>query len=123
MIFDNERSVHGLLRNCTFDDGINGRSYYYKVTSNRLRRKDVQVIPWQLADSAYVRNNCTSSGGTQTVFVGSLHGMLNAEGLARVMDDLFGSVVAVNIDTGRRVAPLKEADAARYMCRQGSISR
>ena len=105
IIFDNERSVRALLAACTLDQSVgNTRNYYYKVCSNRMRRKDVQVIPWQLADSTFVRNGCISAFGTKTVFVGSLHGMLNAEGLARIMDDLFGGVVAANIDTGKSSA-------------------
>ena len=102
IIFDNERSVRALLQSCTQDLSQNNRNYYFKVCSSRLRRKDVQVIPWQLADSTYVRNGCISAFGTKTVFVGSLHGMLNAEGLARIMDDLFGGVVAANVDTGKK---------------------
>lgn len=107
IIFDNERSVRALLAACTLDQSVgNTRNYYYKVCSNRMRRKDVQVIPWQLADSTFVRNGCISAFGTKTVFVGSLHGMLNAEGLARIMDDLFGGVVAANIDTDKHKYPI-----------------
>ncbi|OQV11636.1 Cytoplasmic polyadenylation element-binding protein 1-B [Hypsibius exemplaris] len=106
IIFDNERSVRALLQACTQDLSQNNRNYYFKVCSNRLRRKDVQVIPWQLADSTYVRNGCISAFGTKTVFVGSLHGMLNAEGLARIMDDLFGGVVAANVDTDKHKYPI-----------------
>lgn len=106
IVFDEERSVRELLKHCTLDLSNGGRNYYYKVCSNRLRRKDVQVIPWQLADSTYVRSNCMSENGTKTVFVGSLHGMLNAEGLARVMDDLFQNVVAANIDTDKHKYPI-----------------
>ena len=32
-----------------------------------------------------------------TVFVGALHGMLNAEGLAHIFNDLFGGVVYAGI--------------------------
>ncbi len=36
-----------------------------------------------------------------TVFVGALHGMLNAEGLAHIFNDLFGGVVYAGIDTDK----------------------
>ncbi|XP_055334895.1 cytoplasmic polyadenylation element-binding protein 1-like [Paramacrobiotus metropolitanus] len=108
IIFDNERSVRALLSNCTVDTSPTGggRNYYYKVCSTRLRRKDVQIIPWPLSDSTYVHPGCISTSGTKTVFVGSLHGMLNAEGLARIMNDLFGGVVTANIDTDKYKYPI-----------------
>ena len=50
---------------------------------------------------------------SKTVFVGALHGMMNAEGLSHIMNDLFGNVVYAGIDTdkhkypiGRRIIPL-----------------
>ena len=54
-----------------------------------MRSKEVQVIPWVLADSNYVR--CPSQGldPQKTVFVGALHGMMTAQALAVVFNDLF----------------------------------
>ena len=52
----------------------------------------MQVIPWFISDTGYVR--CQQRLDPQkTVFVGALHGMLNAEGLAKVFNDLFGGVI------------------------------
>ena len=53
----------------------------------------VQVIPWVIADSNYVRCPSQRLDSRMTVFVGALHGMLTAEALARIMNDLFGGVV------------------------------
>ena len=36
----------------------------------------------------------------KTVFVGALHGMLNAEGLAHIFNDLFGGVVYAGLWVG-----------------------
>ncbi len=44
----------------------------------------------------------------KTVFVGALHGMLNAEGLAHIMNDLFGNVVYAGIDTDKYKYPIGE---------------
>ena len=55
-----------------------------------MRSKEVQVIPWVLADSNYVRCPSQRLDPQKTVFVGALHGMLNAEGLAHICNDLFG---------------------------------
>ena len=41
-----------------------------------------------------------------TVFVGALHGMINAEGLAIVFNDLFGGVVYAGLDTDKHKYPI-----------------
>ena len=45
-----------------------------------MRSKEVQIIPWVIADSNYVRCPSQRLEPHNTVFVGALHGMLNAEG-------------------------------------------
>ena len=97
---------------CTQDFGTGGGSWYYKVSSKRMRNKEVQVIPWVIGDSSFVR--CSTSrmvifflyyfhlaktremnyemflqDASKTVFVGALHGMLSAECLANIFQDLF----------------------------------
>ena len=44
---------------CTQDFGTGGGSWYYKVSSKRMRNKEVQVIPWVIGDSSFVR--CSTS--------------------------------------------------------------
>lgn len=53
----------------------------------------MQVIPWILNDSNYTKSTSQKLDPSKTVFVGALHGMLNAEGLAKIMNDLFGGVI------------------------------
>lgn len=53
----------------------------------------VQVIPWSLMNSNHVLVPAQKLDPNTTVFVGALHGMLTAEGLFAVMNDLFGGVV------------------------------
>lgn len=109
IIYDSERCVKSLLQACTqdFGAGSHPERYFYQLSSRRMRFKEVQVIPWIQADSNYIRNQ---SGGRpdmhRTVFVGALHGMMTAEGLARVMNDLFGGVAYVGIDTDKHKYPL-----------------
>lgn len=55
--------------------------------------KQVQVIPWCQSDSNFVQTPSQKLDPHTTVFVGALHGMLNAEGLFKIMSDLFGGVV------------------------------
>jgi cytoplasmic polyadenylation element-binding protein len=41
----------------------------------------------------YVKSPTVRLDPQKTVFVGALHGMLNAEGLAKIMNDLFDNVI------------------------------
>nr|BAT21141.1 cytoplasmic polyadenylation element binding protein, CPEB [Patiria pectinifera] len=128
VLFDNEKSVKALLQACTHDFMGSGE-WYFKITSRRMRCKEVkvnttvsvrypsqeiqqdyekvvQVIPWVLSDSNYVRCPSQRLDPDKTVFVGALHGMLNAEGLAHIMNDLFGGVVYAGIDTDKHKYPI-----------------
>lgn len=64
------------------------------------------MIPWVVSDSNYVRCPSQRLDPSRTVFVGALHGMLNAEGLAHIMNDLFGGVVYAGIDTDKYKYPI-----------------
>ena len=64
------------------------------------------MIPWVLSDSNYVVHTAQRLDNETTVFVGALHGMLNAEGLAHVMNDLFGNVVYAGVDTDKYKYPI-----------------
>lgn len=68
----------------------------------------VQVIPWVISDSNYVRCPSQRLDPSKTVFVGALHGMLNAEALANIMNDLFGGVMYAGIDTDKHKYPIGE---------------
>ncbi|QQP52391.1 Uncharacterized protein FKW44_004535, partial [Caligus rogercresseyi] len=92
IIFENEKQVKDLLNACTHDYG-NGGSWYFKISSRRMRNKEVQVIPWIISDSNFVRCPSQRLDPKKTVFVGALHGMLTAEGLGSIFNDLFGGVV------------------------------
>lgn len=81
----------------------------FKISSKRIKSKDVEVIPWNIADSNYVKSTSQKLDPTKTVFVGALHGQLTAEGLAKIMNDLFDGVVYVGIDTDKYKYPLGSA--------------
>ncbi|KAL2088876.1 hypothetical protein ACEWY4_015775 [Coilia grayii] len=108
LVFEAERSVRSLLQACTQDllhpDDLS--EYYFKMSSRRMRSKDVQVIPWVISDSNYVRCPSQRLDPSKTVFVGALHGMLNAESLASIMNDLFGGVLYAGIDTDKHKYPI-----------------
>ncbi|KAL7640139.1 UNVERIFIED_CONTAM: hypothetical protein RMT77_009553 [Armadillidium vulgare] len=104
ILFENEKQVKALLAACTQD--INSENYYFKISSRRMRQKEVQVIPWVIGDSNYVQCPSHQLDPAKTVFVGALHGMLSAEALATIMNDLFGGVVYSGIDTDKHKYPI-----------------
>ncbi|XP_034988009.2 cytoplasmic polyadenylation element-binding protein 1 isoform X1 [Zootoca vivipara] len=108
LVFESEKSVRALLQNCSRDvlspSGLS--EYYFKMSSRRMRCKEVQVIPWVLADSNFVRSPTQRLDPGKTVFVGALHGMLNAEALAGILNDLFAGVVYAGIDTDKHKYPI-----------------
>ncbi|KAH0509021.1 Cytoplasmic polyadenylation element-binding protein 1, partial [Microtus ochrogaster] len=89
LVFELEKSVRALLQACSHDrmspDGLS--EYYFKMSSRRIRCKE-RLDP------------------SRTVFVGALHGMLNAEALAAILNDLFGGVVYAGIDTDKHKYPI-----------------
>uniref|UniRef100_A0AAY4DNR0 RRM domain-containing protein n=1 Tax=Denticeps clupeoides TaxID=299321 RepID=A0AAY4DNR0_9TELE len=108
LVFECEKSVKALLQACIQDmlHPDEYGEYYYKMSSRRMRCKDVQVIPWVISDSNYVRCPSQRLVPSKTVFVGALHGMLNAEALAIIMNDLFGGVMYAGIDTDKHKYPI-----------------
>nr|CAD7589774.1 unnamed protein product [Timema genevievae] len=105
IIFESEKQVKALLQVCT-RDFTNGGNWYFKISSRKMKSKEVQVIPWLLSDSNYVKVTAQKLDPQKTVFVGALHGMLNAEGLAKIMNDLFDGVVYAGIDTDKYKYPI-----------------
>lgn len=105
ILFENERQVKFLLSACNQDFGSGG-NYYYKISSRRMRQKEVQVIPWVMSDGNYVQCPSYQLDPHKTVFVGALHGMLSAEALAKIINDLFGGVVYAGIDMDKHKYPI-----------------
>jgi cytoplasmic polyadenylation element-binding protein len=105
LIFESDKHVKSLINACTHDFS-NGGKFYFALNQSRYRPKDVQIIPWNTNDVNYVRNPSARLDTSKTVFVGALHGMLTAEGLACILEDLFGNVVYVGIDTDKYKYPI-----------------
>jgi len=105
LIFENDKAIRQLLTDCKHDFAKG--EFYMELNSKRARNKNVQVIPWAVNDSNFSRVPQGSRTETQrTVFVGALHGMLNAEALANIMNDLFGGVTFAGIDTDKYKYPI-----------------
>ncbi|XP_019626156.1 PREDICTED: cytoplasmic polyadenylation element-binding protein 1-like [Branchiostoma belcheri] len=105
VLFESDKAVKSLLQACTHEFS-HGGEFFYKISSRRLRCKKVEIIPWVTSDSNYVRCPSQRLDPGKTVFVGALHGRLNAERLANIMNDLFGGVVYAGIDTDKHKYPI-----------------
>ncbi|XP_055330292.1 cytoplasmic polyadenylation element-binding protein 1-like [Paramacrobiotus metropolitanus] len=107
LLFEDERSVMKLLGRCSYDGHHNQHNWFYRVASRRMLGKSAQVIPWQLADATYALHGYVPTPGTPyRIFVANLHGMITAEGLGRIMNDLFGGVIAATLDTDKTKYPI-----------------
>ena len=102
IIFDQDQNIPLLLSQCIQSGG----SSYFLISSHRMRAKEVQVIPWVLADSHFLQTPHERLDPQKTVFVGALHGMLNAEALATIFSDLFSGVLYAGIDTDKHKYPI-----------------
>ena len=59
-----------------------------------------------LSDSNFVRSQSHRLNPSTTVFVGALHGMMTAQALAVVFNDLFGGVIYAGLDTDKYKYPI-----------------
>lgn len=108
VIYESEYSVRGLVSNC-IEDYQNGRDrveYYFKISTRRVRNKEVQIIPWILADNNFALCTPKELDPKKTVFVGNLHGTMTARDLAHIMNELFGCVVYAGIDIDKLKYPI-----------------
>ncbi|CAG9824052.1 unnamed protein product [Phaedon cochleariae] len=102
----NDKTTKALTQASCHNDYSISSNWYYKISSKRMKAKEVQVIPWVINDSNYTKSTSQKLDPSKTVFVGALHGMLNAEGLAKIMNDLFDGVVYAGIDTDKYKYPI-----------------
>lgn len=107
-IFETESHVRALLNICTVQDGnsCNVRKYFFKIPGKYQKTHKIEVIPWVIADSNYLKSSSQKLDPAKTVFVGALHGQLTAKGLAQIMDDIFKGVIYAGIDTDKFKYPL-----------------
>ncbi|XP_059611850.1 cytoplasmic polyadenylation element-binding protein 1 [Phlebotomus argentipes] len=103
LIFEREEQVKELLSICQVHEDAGERKYFYRLLP---KGKEVEVIPWIVSDSLYIKRTTLTLDPKMTVFVGALHGKLTAEGLAEIIDVLFGGVIYAAIDTDKHKYPM-----------------
>ena len=102
LIFEHEFRINELLKCCT-TDSLDSSKRFYRIP---ILRKHIEIVPWPVADSNYHAMPSVNPDSSNTVFVGALHGLLNASHLATIMNDLFGSVLFIGLDTDRYHYPI-----------------
>ncbi len=131
IIFEHESAVQRMLSDCRKEIKNGGEHYFYTIfipsahtnqnsggyynfnqnLNRRGKAKEVEVIPWNQEDTSYVPQNKAAMlpakiDSRTTIFVGALHGMLNAQGLAKVMNEVFGEVIHAGLDTDKYKYPI-----------------
>jgi len=126
IIFEHESSVQRLLSECRKEIKNGGEHYFFTIIvphqqmnqmnknhhqQQRGKAKEVEVIPWNQEDTSYVPTNKPQPlpakiDTKSTIFVGALHGMLNAQGLSKVMSEVFGEVIHASLDTDKYKYPI-----------------
>ena len=95
--------------NNNYNYGLNS-SHNSSNMHKRGKAKEVEVIPWNQDDTSYLPNKSGSPpakiDARLTVFVGALHGMLNAHGLAKVMNEIIGEVTHAGLDSDKYKYPI-----------------
>ena len=89
----------------------NAGNHFSFNLGKRAKPKEVEVIPWNQEDTSYMpplktANQPAKIDARLTVFVGALHGMLNAQGLAKVMNEIIGEVTHAGLDSDKYKYPI-----------------
>lgn len=107
LIFEESDNVNKLIQACNFDFSEKGHKYFYNLVSKKSKKeKRVQVIPWNIADSLYTAPHHVKLDQHRTVFLGALHGMMNAHTVANALSIVFGSVEYVSLDMDKFRYPM-----------------
>ncbi|VDO23211.1 unnamed protein product [Haemonchus placei] len=116
IVFETERSVKSLLQDCSQEFGSAGE-WYFKLKARRNQSSEirqVQVIPWVVSDSSFSDGPTCIMDPKKTVFVGALHGMITAHVLFSIMNELYGNVAFVGIDTDKYKYPIGSGRVTFY---------
>ena len=88
----------------------NNFNFNFSANNKRAKPKEVEVIPWNQEDTSYLPyktvNQPSKIDARLTVFVVALHGMLNAQGLAKVMNEIIGEVTHAGLDSDKYKYPI-----------------
>ena len=82
----------------------------------------VQIRPWSLSDSDYVKDDAYPLDSRKTIFVGGVPRPLKASELAEIMNSKFGNVCYAGIDTDPELKYPKGAGRVTFYSQSSYIS-
>ena len=82
----------------------------------------VQIRPWSLSDSDYVKDGAYPLDARKTIFVGGVPRPLKALELAEIMNSKFGNVCYAGIDTDPELRYPKGAGRVTFYSQSSYIS-
>lgn len=106
-IFETQEKVKQLLDDSEFkyDQRTGEAKWFCRISSKEKTNKRCEIKPWNVKDGSFINQKVDNNLKCKTLFVGALHGMITAKGLSKVIDELFGDVVSVDIDTDKNRYP------------------
>nr|CAH8875756.1 unnamed protein product [Trichobilharzia regenti] len=107
LVYENEACVLELLRNSFRTRRID--SDFYRIPLYNFPFRYAKVVPWSIEDTNYCGPTGSSANMQYAIYVGQLHGLMTAKGLANIMDDLFGNVVSATLHTDQYKYPTGSA--------------
>uniref|UniRef100_A0A0N5ADY9 RRM domain-containing protein n=1 Tax=Syphacia muris TaxID=451379 RepID=A0A0N5ADY9_9BILA len=109
IVYNDGSSIRKLLQECKQELGSAGE-WYFKISTRRTHSatevRQVQVIPWVVSDISCIPSTVGPSDPKKTVFVGGVHGMVTSQMLYSIMNEIFGSVALVELDSDKYQYPL-----------------
>lgn len=94
LLFNNECSVHALVKSC-----IKESNQLYIACILKQKKKLVQVRPWSLSSATFIMNPFIKHENEMTAFIGGVPRPIKAVDLATAIDQIYGGVCYVEIDT------------------------
>uniref|UniRef100_A0AA85JD10 RRM domain-containing protein n=1 Tax=Trichobilharzia regenti TaxID=157069 RepID=A0AA85JD10_TRIRE len=107
LVYEDEACVLELLRNSFRTRRID--SDFYRIPLYNFPFRYAKVVPWSIEDTNYCGPTGSSANMQYAIYVGQLHGLMTAKGLANIMDDLFGNVVSATLHTDQYKYPTGSA--------------
>jgi len=118
LVFEDEVQVEKLLMQCCTEDG----HHYLLLSSQTVRDKPVQVRPWFVSDMHHVPKPHLPLDPRRTVFIGGLPRPTRAIDLAKAVEQYFGTVAYVGIDTDPELNYPKGAARVTFCATKSYIS-
>ncbi|XP_065201468.1 cytoplasmic polyadenylation element-binding protein 2-like [Planococcus citri] len=119
LLFEHNASVDALMQFC--EKRTDG--YYIRLSSAKIKNKNIQVRPWKLsgADHVFI-TDLSDLDERNTIFLGGVPRTVSAKELGLMLTRIFGNVSYVGIDTDSEYFYPKGAARVTFESRSSVIS-